>query len=268
MANSTQSVVSDGTLALLDLSINYLDRSEISVYFDAVLTTDWAWVGTTAKQITFSPVVPVGTNVLVKRTTNISKLRHEFSKGAAFSPGVLDEDLTQVLHIAQEASEANLSSIRIIDAIKDSHRTLDSYADEILKRGYRLGRVFLPHDGFHKDYKTGKSAEEILKRYKFKVKPVPNVSIEAGIKAARATLPQTVFEKSKAAAIVDAMKRYKRSINSSTDEPGAPLHDDASHGADNFRYIALCAEQMTNEDEGDTPIKVEDFGVLDAELGI
>lgn len=109
MANSTQSVVSDGTLALLDLSINYLDRSEISVYFDAVLTTDWAWVGTTAKQITFSPVVPVGTSVLVKRTTNISKLRHEFSKGAAFSPGVLDEDLTQVLHIAQEASEANLS---------------------------------------------------------------------------------------------------------------------------------------------------------------
>lgn len=164
--------------------------------------------------------------------------------------------------------QRHLSSIRVIDAIKDSHRTLDSYADEIVKRGYRLGRVFLPHDGYHKDYKTGKSAEEILKRYKFKVKPVPSVSIEAGIKAARATLPQTVFDKTKAADIVDAMKRYKRSINSSTDEPGAPLHDDASHGADNFRYIALCAEQMTNEDEGGAPIKVEDFGALDVELGI
>lgn len=109
MAQSTQRAVSDGTLVSLDLSINYTDRSEIAVYFDAVLTTAWAWVGETAKQITFSPAVPNGVEVLVKRTTDISKLRHEFSKGAAFTAEVLDEDLTQVLHIAQEASEANLS---------------------------------------------------------------------------------------------------------------------------------------------------------------
>jgi hypothetical protein len=54
MANSTQRAVSDGTLVSLDLSIHYIDRSEITVYFDAVLTTAWAWVGETAKQITFS----------------------------------------------------------------------------------------------------------------------------------------------------------------------------------------------------------------------
>lgn len=109
MAQSTQRVVSDGTLVLLDLSINYLDRSEITVYFDEVLTTAWAWVGGTAKQITFSHAVPNGVEVLVKRTTDISKLRHEFSKGAAFTAEVLDEGLTQVLHIAQEAYEDNLA---------------------------------------------------------------------------------------------------------------------------------------------------------------
>ena len=109
MAQSTQRAVSDGTLVTLDLSINYLDRSEIAVYFDSALTTKWTWVGKTAKQIKFTPAVPSGVEVLVKRTTDISKLRHEFSKGAAFTAKVLDEDLTQVLHIAQEASEANLS---------------------------------------------------------------------------------------------------------------------------------------------------------------
>ena len=109
MALSTQRAVSDGTLVLLDLSIHYLDRSEIAVYFDAALTTKWAWVGETAKQITFTPAVPNGVEVLVKRTTDISKLRHEFSSGAAFTAQVLDEDLMQVLHIAQEASETNLS---------------------------------------------------------------------------------------------------------------------------------------------------------------
>ena len=109
MAQSTQRAVSDGTLVSLDLSINYIDRSEITVYFNSALTTAWAWVGETAKQITFSPAVPNGVEVLIKRTTNISKLRHAFSKGAAFTAEVLDEDLTQVLHIAQESSESNLS---------------------------------------------------------------------------------------------------------------------------------------------------------------
>ncbi len=109
MAQSTQRAVSNGTLVFLDLGIHYLDRSEIAVYFDSALTTGWAWVGKTAKQIKFTPAVPNGVEVLVKRTTDISKLRHEFSSGAAFTARVLDEDLTQVLHIAQEAAESNLS---------------------------------------------------------------------------------------------------------------------------------------------------------------
>jgi len=107
MANSTQTVVSDGGLVLLDISFDYLDRSSISVYFDSVLTEDWAWVGVSDKQITFDPAVPDGTVVLVKRTTDLSELRHAFTLGAAFTAQSLDEDLKQVLHIAQEATEAN-----------------------------------------------------------------------------------------------------------------------------------------------------------------
>lgn len=163
--------------------------------------------------------------------------------------------------------QRHLSSIRVIDAIKDSHRTLESYIKEIKDRGYRIGRVFLPHDGYHKDYKTGQSAEEILKRHKFRVKPVPKDSIEGGIKAARSILAQTAFDEKKAADIVTALKRYRRAISSATDEPGAPLHDDASHGADNYRYIALCAEQMVDDDPRDLPGVVEVFDPFDPEMG-
>lgn len=108
MATSTQRAVSNGTLLLLDLSIDYLDRSEITVYFDTLETEEWSWVGTTEKRIAFSPAVPNGVEVLVKRTTDITQLRHEFSTGASFTAGTLDEDLKQVLHIAQEATEGNL----------------------------------------------------------------------------------------------------------------------------------------------------------------
>ena len=165
--------------------------------------------------------------------------------------------------------QRHLSSIRIIDSIKDSHRILDTYAQEILDRKYRIGKVFLPHDGFHKDYKTGKSAEEMLRRFfpgKRQIVQVPNMSIEAGIKAARATLAMTAFDKVKAEPITDSLKRYRRAINSRTEEPGSPLHDDASHGADVYRYVAICADQMTNEDE----VKVDSitpFEPLDAEMG-
>ena len=110
MANSTQTADSDGTLELLALSFDYLDRSEISVYFDNIPTTAWEWVGTADKTIKFVPVVPNGVQVLVRRTTDSSELRHQYSLGAAFDAATLDESLAQILHIVQEAQEANLSA--------------------------------------------------------------------------------------------------------------------------------------------------------------
>ncbi|MNU10179.1 hypothetical protein D3C72_2571840 [compost metagenome] len=49
---------------------------------------------------------------------------------------------------------------------------------------------------------------------------------------------------------MQCLKRYRRSINQQTQEPGGPMHDEWSHGADDFRYIAVNAESMTNETWG------------------
>jgi phage terminase large subunit len=164
--------------------------------------------------------------------------------------------------------QRHLSSLRVIDCIEDSHRTLDSYAAEIKDRKYNLGSMFLPHDGYHADYKTGMSAEKILKRFGFRVKKVPEESVETGIKLARMALPSTYFDKDRTQPLLESLKRYRRAVNSTTGEPGAPLHDAASHGADNYRYIALSAAQMSNEDEDDrTPTYVESFEPFDAEMG-
>lgn len=155
--------------------------------------------------------------------------------------------------------------LRIIDYIEDSHRTLDSYVAEAQARRYNFGFDFLPHDGWHKDFKTGKSAAEILKAFGRKVRQVPKDSVEGGIKAARMTFPSVVFNAAKTERLLECLKRYRRTISSTTNEPGAPLHDEYSHGADNFRYIALCAEQMTNESEQREAIR--GFEPLDAEMG-
>lgn len=106
MAYSTQRVTSDGTLVLLDISIEYFDRSEIAVLFNGVIGTyPWAWVGNTEKKISFSPAVPNTVEVMLVRTTDLAAVRHMFTLGAQFTTQSLDEDLLQILHIAQEAKE-------------------------------------------------------------------------------------------------------------------------------------------------------------------
>ena len=138
------------------------------------------------------------------------------------------------------------SELRIIEYIEDSHKTLDLYSAELKKKNLNWGKVFLPHDGNTKDYKTGKSAVDIMKNLGWEVELVDNMSIEAGIKLARMAFGQMYFDKEKTARLIECIKRYRRQQIVSTGEFGQPLHDEYSHGADNLRYIAVAAERMTN----------------------
>jgi phage terminase large subunit len=137
------------------------------------------------------------------------------------------------------------SELRVIDYIEDSHKKLSDYSDTLKLKPYTWGSVWLPHDGFSKDYKTGKSAEEMMKAMGWKVSRTPNMDIEGGIKAAREVCDRVWFDKDKAARLVECLKRYRRNIGQKTGEAGSPLHDEFSHGADAFRYLALCADQLT-----------------------
>ena len=149
--------------------------------------------------------------------------------------------------------QKNGSALGVIENIEDSHKTLAHYSALLKEKKYNWGKVYLPHDGKHKDYRTGRSAEDIMKGLGWDVEITPNISIEDGIRLTRMTFPRLYMDKTKAARLVQCAKRYRRSINQQTNEPGAPLHDEWSHGADNLRYIAVNAESMTNEDWGKLP---------------
>src|SRR6185437_8619980 len=121
-------------------------------------------------------------------------------------------------------------------------------------RGHNWGKLWLPHDGKHKDFKTGKSSQAILQELGWDVEITPNQSIEEGIKNARRTFGQVYFDKDKTARLVQCLKRYRRGVPASTGEPGAPVHDEWSHGADDFRYLFINAPTLTNETWGATKI--------------
>lgn len=154
-------------------------------------------------------------------------------------------------------AQRSASEIRIIDYIEDSHRTLVDYAQDLNAMRYQWGTDWLPHDGYSKDFKTGKSAQEILtsvgRNVPSTLDQVPRMDIEGGIKAARLVFPRIYFDKTKAARLIECLKRYRRHINQTTNEPGQPLHDEYSHGADAFRYLCVVSDQMTNT-TGSKPI--------------
>lgn len=145
--------------------------------------------------------------------------------------------------------QRHLSSVLVVDYIEDSHKTLDYYAAKLKAMPYNWGHDWLPHDGNTKDFKTGKSTAEILKTFGRKTKQTPNIPIESGIKAARQTFGQCYFDKSKTVRLVECLKRYRRSLPATTGEPGSPIHDEYSHGADAFRYLGVVADMLKNEDE-------------------
>jgi phage terminase large subunit len=155
------------------------------------------------------------------------------------------------------------SEVRIIEYIEDSHRTLADYVAELSKRSYVWGKDWLPHDGAAKDHKTGKSSQEMLEVLGRKVEIIKRGDIEEGIKAARLMFPRCYFDQDKAATLVDRLKRYRRSINQTTNQPGSPLHDENSHGADAFRGLAQIVDKMDN-DSGDffKPLKYDNRGIV------
>ena len=139
--------------------------------------------------------------------------------------------------------QRSASELRCIGYIEDSHKTLDWYVRELEKRPYRWGRDFIPHDGATRDFKTGKSTEELLRAMGRTVDVLPMTSVEEGIRAARVVFPRVYIDES-CERLLECLKRYRRVVNRKTGEPMGPLHDEYSHGADMWRYACQAIERM------------------------
>lgn len=153
-------------------------------------------------------------------------------------------DLSSIIMVQRVGGE-----LRLIDFFEDSHRTLPDYIQEMKERRYNWGTDFLPHDGDSARLESsGLSAKDILGKLGCAVQIIPRGDVEAGIKAARVIFGRCYFDKDKCSGLVGHLKRYRRQINQSTNEPMGPLHDEHSHASDAFRYLAQVADRLTNDD--------------------
>ena len=162
------------------------------------------------------------------------------------------------------------SEIRVIGYIEDRFKTTDHYVGLLKAMPMNWGYDFLPWDGNITSRQTGKTDRHILQAFGRKVKITPNLDVEAGIRQLRTTFPQMYFDRTETGPLIERLRRYRRGINQETRAAGTPVHDDASHGADMLRYVALNVKNMTNEDEIVVPehIAMQQFRPSVASMGM
>lgn len=141
-------------------------------------------------------------------------------------------------------------ALRVIDYMQDNRKPLDYYIREIKNKPYNYGTDFIPHDGESKHFLTGKSTREVMQGMGRTVQVLPRMDVDEGIKSARMVFPRVYLDDRKAEALIECLQNYKYGINAQTGAYTQPVHDDASHGADAFRYLAMCEGQMTNDEWG------------------
>lgn len=161
-------------------------------------------------------------------------------------------DLMAIILVQRIASE-----VAIVGYVTGARRTLSDYIAEF-KNGDKYARWvwgsdYLPHDGFTQRHQTGKSDADVLRGLGCKIEETPHMTVEQGIRAARAIFPRVYIDKDATASeneefpgLVECLKRYRRHINKQTQTAGAPLHDVHSNGADAFRYLALNADRLSS----------------------
>lgn len=135
--------------------------------------------------------------------------------------------------------------IHIIDYYADNFKEIPFYAqllrDKKRERGFDYGIHWLPHDA--KPKRLGMGGKSILQQFadesvgKFDI--VPDLSIEDGIQAARATFKKTYFDLSHTDEGLEHLKSYARKYDETKQFFSNPVHDGHSHAADAFRYLSL-----------------------------
>lgn len=110
---SVQREQSDGSLNRISVRVPYFSKDDIHVYVDDVeinssaseqSTYTWRWDG---DYIAITPNVASGSEVLVRRITQINEAIHIFDGRSEFDDQSMDENFQQLIYIAQEYSEGS-----------------------------------------------------------------------------------------------------------------------------------------------------------------
>ena len=143
-----------------------------------------------------------------------------------------------------------VGGFRIVDFDKDSGLDADEWCDRLQERvkkeGYKLGKIWLPHDAKAKTFSAKHSAIEVFigKFGVDKCAIVPDSSKEDRINAGRRVLRRCSFHDAKTVKGRDGLSSWSYEYDEERKEfSKEPRHDWSSHDGDSFTYGATIMEE-------------------------
>lgn len=143
----------------------------------------------------------------------------------------------------------------IVDYYENNGKDIKHYLEVLADKGYEYDEIWLPHDAKAKRLGSKRTTiEQFMNPHeicpqlykegeRMTLRLVPRQSIQHGIDAVRMILRQCWFDETTCFKGIDALRTYSRRYNENTKSfDDKPKHDDASHAADGFRYLALVAK--------------------------
>jgi len=145
--------------------------------------------------------------------------------------------------------------VRVIDFYQNCQKTIDHYVQILQSKGYTYRDHWLPHDAEHKNM-TGKSVKDIMQGMNLPIRITPKLSIADGINAARMLMNRCYFDQNRCAEGLQALRHYRYDVDPDTKLfSKTPLHDQNSHAADAWRYVAVAIDE--GADSWNQPITVK-----------
>ena len=134
---------------------------------------------------------------------------------------------------------------RLIRYFEDSQQTISHYLAKMQSFGYVYDTLWLPHDAENKTLASqGRSIEEIVRASGYKTRVLERVPVLDSINAARTTFRACYFDRENCHEGLQCLRHYRYETDPETGQfSRKPLHDQYSHGADAFRYIALMVSE-------------------------
>ena len=115
---------------------------------------------------------------------------------------------------------------------------------EINQLGYIYADMIMPWDVNIREYTSGKTRLESMESLGFSVLVAPKLSVQEGVNAVRAILSQCWFDIAGCERGVDCLENYRKKYDNRTGQfLESAVHDEFSHGADAFRYLALTWDE-------------------------
>ena len=165
----------------------------------------------------------------------ITSVPYDATKGvwAVFDLGRADK--TAIWFVQQIGFE-----YRVIDFYENRGYAFNHYVKLVKEKPYIIDRMILPHDASASLLASDRTIEQQAKEHGFNVTVLVRASIESGIEAARGIFNRCWFDENKCIDGLNALRRYRYEIDDSGQWSKRPLHDENSHAADAFRYLATA----------------------------